>query len=208
MNIEELRARVPPEGIFRTGQILAGERSPEHVRRQLHRWCRRGRIIKLRRGVYMLNDAGSRDRVHPFVVANYLKAGSYVSLQSALSHYGMIPEYVPVITSVTTGRPETVSTELGHFEYRHIHRRLFRSFDSIRLTNEQHAFVATPEKALLDLLYLTPESDNIDFLTELRLSPPQTRTPEEFQRRVEHAANESGVVKLRTAARRLSEVLQ
>ncbi len=207
MTFEELLARVPAEGVFRTGQILAGERSPEHVRRQLHRWCTRGRILKLRRGVYMVNERRSGDRAHPFVIANYLKKGSYVSLQSALSHYGMIPEYVPVTTSVTTGRPETVSNDVGEFQFRHIHRRLFRDFESVHLTREQHAFMATPEKALLDLLYLTPESDNIDLLKELRLTPPETLTPEAFLRGLQDAADDTGVAKLRSAAERLQGLL-
>ena len=174
MNFDAFLRRVPPEGVFRTGQILAGERSPDHVRRQLHRWSRQGRIIKLRRGVYMLGERNTGRRPHPFVIANYLKTGSYISLQSALSHYGMIPEYVPVITSVTTGRPETLHNEAGHFQFRHIDRRLFRRFDSLQLGDEQHAFVATPEKALLDLLYLTADSDNIAYLQELRVTPPES----------------------------------
>ena len=208
MTFEEFLMRVPPEGVFRTGQILAGERSPEHVRRQLHRWCDRGRIIKLRRGVYMVRERMAGDRPHPFVIANYLKTGSYVSLQSALSHYDMIPEYVPVITNVTTGRPETVANEAGRFQFRHIHRRLFRGFESVRLASGQHAFLATPEKALLDLLYLTPESDDINLLKEFRLEPPSTLEPEEFRRRLEAAAEETGVAKLRRAVRHLRGILQ
>ncbi|MFW6388017.1 MAG: type IV toxin-antitoxin system AbiEi family antitoxin domain-containing protein [bacterium] len=229
MKFDAFLQRVPPEGVFRTGQILAGERSPDHVRRQLHRWSRQGRIIKLRRGVYMLGERNTGKRPHPFVIANYLKRGSYISLQSALSHYGMIPEYVPIITSVTTGRPETLHNEAGHFQFRHIGRRLFLRFDSLQIGDEQHAFVATPEKALLDLLYLTADSDNIAYLRELRLTPPAdlgTGTPgpeplrakenvgtenvgtEEFLHRLHEAANETGVGKLQRAAELIGEILQ
>ena len=209
MKFDEFLRRVPPEGVFRTGQILAGERSPDHVRRQLHRWNRQGRVIKLRRGVYMLGEPNiAAGRPHPFVIANFLKTGSYVSLQSALSHYGMIPEYVPVITSVTTGRPETLHNEAGHFQFRHIDRRLFRYFDVLEVAREQRAFVATPEKALLDLLYLTPDSDSVWYLRELRLTAPDTLVREAFLQRLQTMAGETAVGKLQRAAERLTGILQ
>lgn len=206
MKFEDLLELVPPEGIFRTGQILAGRRSPDHVRRQLHRWIRQGRVIQLRREVYMLADNRTGVRPHPFVIANYLKVGSYVSLQSALSHYGMIPEYVPVTTSVTTGRPETLETEVGWFQFRHIASRLFSRFEAMAPAPRQQAFVATPEKALLDLLYLTPQSDDMNYLRELRLSAPDTVDSAEFLRRLHEAAEEMNTPKLKRAAERLERI--
>lgn len=56
---------------------------------------------------------------HPFLVANRLVRGSYVSLHSALAHHGLIPEHVPVITSLTTGRPQQRENPFGSFEYHH-----------------------------------------------------------------------------------------
>lgn len=156
----------------------------------------------------MLGEANIAARPHPFVIANYLKTGSYVSLQSALSHYGMIPEYVPVITSVTTGHPGMLQNEAGHFQFRHIDRRLFRYFDVLELAPEQRAFVATPEKALLDLLYLTPDSDDIRYLRELRLTPPDALGREAFLQRLQTAADETAVDKLQRAVERLGGILQ
>ena len=206
MKFEELLELVPPEGVFRTGQILAGERRPDDVRRQLHRWIDQGRVIQLRREVYMLRDDRAVTRPHPFVIANYLKVGSYVSLQSALSHYGMIPEYVPVTTSVTTGRPETLDTEVGRFQFRHVASRLFSRFDTLQVAPQQHAFVATPEKALLDLLYLTPYSDNADYLRELRLTVPSTMESREFVRRLHKGAEEMNSAKLQRAVEELEGI--
>jgi predicted transcriptional regulator of viral defense system len=94
---------------------------------------------------------------------------SYVSLQSALAYYGMIPEYVPVTTSVTTKRPTHWETPIGIFSFRHIQVDFF---DGDRLENigeGQQAFIASPEKALLDLIYLESGGDTLDYLTELRL---------------------------------------
>jgi hypothetical protein len=107
---------------------------------------------------------------HPFLVANRLHPASYVSLQSALAYYGMIPEHVPVTTSVTTGRPARWETPLGVFDFRHIQIDFFDGFRLVELRRKQQAFVAAPEKALLDLIYLEPAGDSPDYLAELRLS--------------------------------------
>jgi len=106
---------------------------------------------------------------HPFLISNRMKSASYVSLQSALSFYGMIPEYVPVITAVTTQRPETVQTEEGIYVYKHVQKKFFSDFVYRSVLDDQSVFIATPEKSLLDLLYLTPGGDEMHYLQELRL---------------------------------------
>ena len=107
--------------------------------------------------------------VHPFVIANKLVAGSYVSLEMALSHYNLIPEHLAVITSVTTGRPGTWQNEFGRFLFRHIHPQYFFGVEYRLLADKQHAYVAYPEKALLDLIYLRSGGDSPDFIESLRL---------------------------------------
>jgi predicted transcriptional regulator of viral defense system len=97
-------------------------------------------------------------------------SASYVSLQSALAYYGMIPEHVPVTTSVTTNRPAHWETPLGVFDFRHIQMNFFDGNRLVDLGEKQRAFIATPEKALLDLVYLEPGGDTHDYLTELRLN--------------------------------------
>jgi predicted transcriptional regulator of viral defense system len=95
-------------------------------------------------------------RPHPFLVANRMVRGSYVSLQSALAYYSLIPEYVAVTTCVTTARPARWETPLGAYVFRDIKPDLFYGYLRIDLGGGQHAFVASPEKALLDLVYLQP----------------------------------------------------
>jgi predicted transcriptional regulator of viral defense system len=95
--------------------------------------------------------------------------GSYVSLQSALAYYGLIPEYVAVTTSVTTARPGRWETPLGDYAFRHIKAGLFYGYRRIKLGGGQHAFVASPEKGLLDLVYLQPGGDATSYLQALRL---------------------------------------
>ena len=108
---------------------------------------------------------------HPFEVANMLRKSSYVSLQSALAYYGMIPEHTPATMSVTTGRPEELNTPDGRFVFRHVKTALFFGYVERDIAPGQKVVIATPEKALLDLFYLTPESDTLSYLEELRVEP-------------------------------------
>jgi len=163
---------VSGEPVFTTGMLLAGAASAAGVRSQLCRWVKSGKILQLRRGVYSLAPPYGHQAPHPFLIANRLEQASYVSLQSALSYHGMIPEHVPLTTSITTRRTERVSTPLGRFEYRHVQPLWFTGFDRREVSPGQWAILATPEKALLDLLYLTPGSDSCDYLRELRLQIP------------------------------------
>jgi predicted transcriptional regulator of viral defense system len=173
MKFEELALRVPSNGVFRTGQILSGTRSVVDARRQLDRWVKSGRIIQLRRGVYALAEPYRKTPPHPFAVANALKKASYVSLQSALAYYGMIPEHVPATTSVSVRRTEEISNQVGRFIFRHVAVHLLFGFNEVEVAPKQFAWVATPHKALADLLYLTPHSDLMEYLQELRLELPE-----------------------------------
>ena len=128
-----------------------------------------GKIIRLHKGLYTLTEPYSKVTCEPFSVANNLKQASYVSLHSALGWYGMIPEFVPTVTSITTGRPQTIETPLGRFEFRHVSNKYFWGYQQVELKAGQTVFIARPEKALLDLIYLTPGGDEIEFIEELRL---------------------------------------
>lgn len=169
MRFDELQEIAGREPVFETGLLIAGNVEPASVRRQLSRLVASGRLIQLRRGLYALAPPFQKTKPHPFLVANRMVRASYVSLQSALAYHGLIPEYVPVVTSVTTMRPGRWETPLGDFEYRHIKRELFCGYEPVDLQEKQTALVATPEKALLDLLYLWPGSDSRAYLQELRL---------------------------------------
>jgi predicted transcriptional regulator of viral defense system len=152
---------------FSPGMVTAGERL-DQVRVQLSRWVQSGRVVRIHKGWYTLAGPYRRVIVDPFVVACAIKPGTYVSLQSALSYHGMIPEYVPETTCVTTGRPLVIETPFGRLRYRHIKGEAFWGYDEDQ-RGSQSTFVAKPEKALLDLIYLTPDAANRNYITELRL---------------------------------------
>ena len=163
-----LLGKVANNPVFSTGFGAAGENLAQ-LRMQLSRWVKDGRLIKLRRGLYVLTEPYRKVSPEPFYVANTLKSASYVSLQSALAYYGLIPEYVPVVTSVTTKRPQSYNTELGRYEFKHIKKTLFYGYKQLEVVSGQNVFIALPEKALLDLVYLSPDADNPKYLRELRL---------------------------------------
>ena len=169
MKFEDVLGIVSEEPLFETGLLLAGDVDPADLRRQLSRWTRSGRIHQLRRGLYVLAPPWRKRRPHPFLVANRLAPGSYVSGLSALAHAGAIPEYVPETTSVTAGRPQLRPTVLGRFSFRHLKDGLMFGYRHIALGDDQSAFVAEPEKAVLDMVHLHPGGDGKAYLEALRL---------------------------------------
>jgi len=169
MKWDKLLEIVGNEPVFSSSILMAGDVSAQDVRRQLSRWVKSGRIIRLRRGLYALAEPFRKLEPHPFLLANAMKPASYVSRQSALAFYGLIPEYTPVVTSVTTGRPERLETELGTFFFSHVKKSWFTGYQKVEVSPGQLAFLAIPEKSLLDLIYLTPGADELDYLNELRL---------------------------------------
>ncbi len=161
MTLAALLAIVGDQAVFETGFLLAGDVDASDIRRQLSRWVTSGRVVQLRRGLYSLAPPYRKTDPHPFVVANRLVRGSYVSLQSALAHHGLIPEHVPVTTSVTTGRPQHRETAFGAFEYHHCRPARLTGYRLETLGGGQEALVATPAKALADLIHLVPGADSI-----------------------------------------------
>jgi hypothetical protein len=169
MKQKELFRIVGGMPVFPTGLLLSGETTPGRIRAQLSRWVREGKIIRLRRGYYSLAEPYSVSRPSPFVVANAMESGSYVSCQSALAWYGLIPEAVPTVTSITPGRPGMVTNDIGTFLYRHMKPSLLWGFRNEIGIDGWTVRIASPEKALLDLIYLEPGPDLPTFVEQLRL---------------------------------------
>jgi len=187
MDFQRLVEIVGDEPVFETGLLLAGDVEPADVRRQLSRWTKAGRIYQLRRGLYALAPPFQKVKPHPFLVSNRLVRGSYVSCQSALAYYGLIPELVLVTVGVSAARPARWDTPLGGFEYRHIKADLLRGYQLIEVSWGQHAFVALAEKALLDLVHLQPGGDAPDYLEELRLQNLERLDLDELARQADLA---------------------
>jgi len=113
----------------------------------------KGDIIRVKKGLYVFGDSLRR---HPYckeLLANLIYGPSYISLQYALYYHGLTPERVETITSVTCGRSRIFNTPVGHFSYRIIPLQAFRiGMDRIELKDGRSFLMATPEKALADLI--------------------------------------------------------
>ncbi len=148
--------------------LSAGLIDSSSIKVQISRWEKSGKVIQLKRGIYLLAEPTRKIKPCEFYLASVLKNPSYISLEKALEYHGLIPEGVSVYTSVTTKRPETLKTPVGIYDYRHVHPSLFWGYTSLVL-NGQTFFMATPEKALLDFFYLKQAMVSSEYLRELRL---------------------------------------
>jgi hypothetical protein len=119
-------------------------------------WQRKGYLIRLRNGHYALAERKITE-LTLFQIANLLYGPSYVSLETALSYHGIIPEAVVLIQSVATPKTYRVSTPLGEFQYRSLQPRLYLGYQLIPQAQGPAIRMANPEKAILDFLYLRPD---------------------------------------------------
>lgn len=132
---------------------------------KIRRMEQAGDVLRLKRGLYVVSPAVSRTPLSVELIANQLYSPSYISCLSALRYYGLIPETVYQTQSMTTKHTRTFETPQGVFSYYHIDRNVF----PIGLTNivsKDYSFViATPEKALCDLVSISPQV-NLRYLTD------------------------------------------
>lgn len=121
---------------------------------QLKRWQNAGRLIKLRKGLYILNEDDRKINPSRLFIAQELYSPSYVSMEYALAAYGFIPERATDITCITSKKTAVFQNTLGKFIYQHLKPACFTGF----VVSEDEAglkyFMATPEKAVIDFLYL------------------------------------------------------
>ena len=132
--------------------LLSNYRAHKNKAQELKR---QGLILRLKKGYFVLNPKLSGKPVVPELVANHLLAPSYVSMSTALRHYGLIPERVVAINSITSSRTAGFINDVGNFRYTHVAKEYYPigiTIDSIDGTN---FLIATPEKALCDLITTT-----------------------------------------------------
>ena len=143
-----------------------------------------GELVSLRRGLYVPGPELDLPIPESFVIANHLRGPSYVSLESALSYWDLIPERVYETSSVTTKTTKTYQTSLGRYSFQHLTTPYYSfGIRSVRLTEQQTALIASPEKAVCDKIVLTAGvilrsiSQTMDFLMEdLRIDEEQLQT--------------------------------
>jgi len=161
--------------------VLRSYRSP---RDKISRLLKNGDLLQIKRGLYIPSPKYG-GKIEPGVISNLIYGPSYVSLEYALSFWGLIPERVHEVTAMTNKRNKYFRTPLGAFSYKYINTAKFspgvtlvKSEAQSRISGKQSIFffIATREKALCDKLAtvreITGKADIIDYLKfDLRIDP-------------------------------------
>ncbi len=165
MNYLEFKNRMFDLVCFNTHQVYAWK--PDFDRNNFVRWTKKGLLIRLRQGFYTFPEYKNKPDFTLFF-ANRIYRPSYVSLHTALAFYGIIPEAVVQITSVTSLKTADFKNDIGEYAYKSVREELMFGYDIKPVANEQSLQLAQPEKALLDLLYLYPFYNTEQELANLR----------------------------------------
>ncbi len=165
MNYLEFRNKLFDLACFNIDQVYAWQ--PGFDRNNLSRWIRKGLLIRLRQGYFTFPEYKS---IPDFALyfANRMYRPSYISLHTALSFYGIIPEAVVQITSVTTLKTASFSNIIGEYAYKAIKPEMFFGYGLKPMAGNRSLRMAEPEKALLDLLYLYPWYNTEKEMEDLR----------------------------------------
>jgi hypothetical protein len=173
-----LAERIFSEG--QLGELLGGSDARRYA--LVHRALKDGSLIRLKRATYMLGRRTSNDAVHPFVVAQALLPGSYISFETALARHGWIPEAVFTTASVSPGR-KTITYDtptLGRFSFHPLALQEYQFLASVdrEKFGKLTAFVAQPLRALIDLVALRKEHwAGLDWLTQgMRIDEDRLRS--------------------------------
>ena len=132
------------------------------------RWEKQGLLIKLKNGYYAFADiAGNEGFTH--YTAGKIYKPSYISLHTALAFHGIIPEAINEIASVSSLKTSTFENSLGTFSYKKIKPSLMFGYNAME-KNGFTFFMASPEKAILDLLYHEPSYNSKKEIRNLHLN--------------------------------------
>ena len=152
---------------------------PDFDSRRLVEWQHKNYIQKLRREFYCFQER-NKDEQFLFLAANKIYSPSYVSMESALAYYNLIPEGVFMTKSISTRNTASFNTAIGDFSYNHIKPLLF--FGYRLLLNDSVAIkIAEPEKVILDYLYLK-KLNSIDDIDAIRFSEIQIKEIVDFHK--------------------------
>jgi predicted transcriptional regulator of viral defense system len=165
MNFWQLRNQFYDLACFNVNQVYAWQ--PDFEKTNLTRWTKQNQLVKLRNSWYSFPEYIKTPNFQYFV-SNKIYSPSYISLHTALAFYGIIPEAVVKTTAVGTLKKARFENAFGTFSYQRILPKLMFGYEQKTFLNKQTFLFASPEKAILDLLYLYPFYNNEQEIRELR----------------------------------------
>jgi predicted transcriptional regulator of viral defense system len=145
---------------------------PRFDYKNLGYWQEKKYVQKIRNGHYILTEKGL-DTDTLYFISNQMYAPSYISLETALSHYGFIPEGVFKITAISTLKTQSFTTPMGVFSYQNLKPSLYFGYNLIPF-GDFNFKIADAEKTILDYLYLHPELNSEDHFFEMRFNALET----------------------------------
>jgi predicted transcriptional regulator of viral defense system len=170
MRFREFESRIRALPTFNLNDVR--KLDPDFHRQQLNYWQNQGTIKPLAGGYYILADR-AMDEMVLFMAANKIYEPSYVSLESALAYYEIIPETVLGVTSVSSQKTKQYDTSWGVFSYRSVKPQFMIGYQVIDSSPGNKFKIAYLEKAVLDYLYYHSDIQSIADFEELRWNRTQ-----------------------------------
>lgn len=166
MNIYTLRKKAGQEEIdyLLLKSLLSDTR---HPRDKITRLLKNHALIRVKKGLYVFGPQVTQKPFSTELLANLIYGPSTISLEYALSFYGFIPERVYKITSITNKRNKHFSTPVGEFSYRYLSPLKYPIGIARLSIDGKYIFIATPEKALADVLLFSPIKKEINNIQQL-----------------------------------------
>jgi predicted transcriptional regulator of viral defense system len=116
----------------------------------------KGALTRVKKGLYVISDDYNDTAISTEILANLIYGPSAISLDYALYYYGLIPEHVRIVTSITPQRNKIFNTPIGQFTYRYLTMKKYCiGLTRLARSDGRHAIIASPEKALIDKIYFS-----------------------------------------------------
>ena len=157
MRFIDFKLHFEPFKVFSTQDILKWD--TDFDTRRLVEWQQKNYVRKIINRWYLFADA-SLDENFLYLIANRIYSPSYISFESALAYYRLIPEGVYTITAATSLKTHQFTTSFGSFSYRHLRPELMFGYKLINVNGLCYK-IAEPEKLILDYLYLNTNLQSV-----------------------------------------------
>lgn len=190
MTFLELKNSLKDYLVFSVNDILKID--PNFHRQRLVDWQKKGYIKRIIDKFYVFSETEINEELL-YLISNRIYHPSYVSLETALSYYNLIPESVYTITAVSTRRTYQFRSEIANFHYRKIHTKLMFGYTSVQYENYTIK-IAEIEKAVIDYFYLNPHIKNNKYFSELRFNSSEfieKHNAEKLMQYIETISNKS-----------------
>ncbi len=152
IELYQIRAKIEQD-VFDYRALMEALSEYQKPRDKITKLLASGVVLRIKKGLYCFGEVFSKQPICREYVANLIYGPSYVSMDYALSHHGLIPERVETVTSVTTGRSRSFDTPLGLFSYRMLRESRYSIGVMLEPSGNAHCLLATPEKALIDKVW-------------------------------------------------------